>query len=236
MKILVFGDIHGRTIWKQIIEDTNPDLTIFLGDYVTTHENISPEQQLSNLYDILDYKEENSNSVILLRGNHDMCELGYYWAECWPSERKVRDIMSVDPLKSRFLSLTQWIYIMDNIVFSHAGISKVWLEHVLGEIDIHNINNYEISERFGFYPENYYDYSGQSQTQPPTWIGPLTLVTCNIDGYTQVVGHTPVKVVSCIYAENGEHIWLCDNLGNGECLIIEDNKFKRYEQNSRSNS
>ena len=35
--ILVLGDIHGRTIWKDIIDTENPDLIIFLGDYVTTH-------------------------------------------------------------------------------------------------------------------------------------------------------------------------------------------------------
>lgn len=40
MKILILGDIHGRTIWKQIIENENPDKIIFLGDYVSTHEDI----------------------------------------------------------------------------------------------------------------------------------------------------------------------------------------------------
>ena len=53
MKILVLGDIHGRTIWKDIIEKENPDKIIFLGDYVSTHDNISADQQLSNLNNIL---------------------------------------------------------------------------------------------------------------------------------------------------------------------------------------
>ena len=70
MKILVLGDIHGRTIWKNIIEKENPDKIIFLGDYVSTHDNISADQQLSNLNNILNYKEESSDKVILLRGNH----------------------------------------------------------------------------------------------------------------------------------------------------------------------
>ena len=70
MKTLVLGDIHGRTIWKDIIKKENPDKVIFLGDYVTTHEGISSEQQISNLEEILTYKEENSDKVILLRGNH----------------------------------------------------------------------------------------------------------------------------------------------------------------------
>lgn len=69
-RYLVIGDIHGRTIWKDIIEKEDPDKVIFLGDYVSTHEGIPADQQLSNLENILNYKEENSDKVVLLRGNH----------------------------------------------------------------------------------------------------------------------------------------------------------------------
>ena len=51
MATLVFGDIHGRTIWKDIVKKEKYDKVIFLGDYVTTHELISDEQQLSNFID-----------------------------------------------------------------------------------------------------------------------------------------------------------------------------------------
>ena len=70
MKICILGDIHGRTIWKQIIEKENPDKIIFLGDYVATHDNISAVEQINNLNEILSYKEDSSDKVILLRGNH----------------------------------------------------------------------------------------------------------------------------------------------------------------------
>ena len=76
MKILVLGDIHGRTIWKDIIDSENPDKIIFLGDYVSTHDNISSSQQIDNLEDILSYKEGNLDKGILLRGNHDTQHLG----------------------------------------------------------------------------------------------------------------------------------------------------------------
>ena len=69
-RYLVIGDIHGRTIWKDIIEKENPDKVIFLGDYVSTHEDISSTQQINNLEEILAYKEDNPDKVILLRGNH----------------------------------------------------------------------------------------------------------------------------------------------------------------------
>ena len=112
MKNLILGDIHGRLIWYDIIEKEQPDLTIFLGDYVSTHEDVPADQQLSNLEDILNYKEENLDKVILLRGNHDCQMLGYYWAECsgWDPE-VAKGMIS---MKERFLRLTQWIYQIPN--------------------------------------------------------------------------------------------------------------------------
>lgn len=70
MKTVVLGDIHGRTIWKDIISKENPNRVIFLGDYVSTHEGITSKIQISNLLEILEYKENNPDKVILLRGNH----------------------------------------------------------------------------------------------------------------------------------------------------------------------
>ena len=89
MKILVFGDIHGRDCWKDIIHEEFPDNVIFLGDYVSTHDDIDPETQISNLKDILECKMLHMDDVILLRGNHDMQHLGYSWAECSGYNRKV---------------------------------------------------------------------------------------------------------------------------------------------------
>ena len=139
MKILVLGDIHGKIIWEDIIDKENPDKTVFLGDYVCTHDNISSEQQLSNLEDILNYKEKNSDKVILLRGNHDVQHLGYYWARCSGFDQKVGYYMAESNFKERFLKLTQWIHIDDDlkVIFSHAGISSVW------------INNSNINSRCG---------------------------------------------------------------------------------------
>ena len=226
---LVIGDIHGRTIWKYIIDKEAPDKVIFLGDYVTSHEGISAEIQLNNLEDILTFKEDFPDKIILLRGNHDLRELGYYWAECFPNEPNVQKVMSVNPLKSRFESLTQWIYIDEELktVFSHAGISQVWMNNNNIK-DIHDINNLEPSEIFAFTSDNYFDMTGNSETQPPTWIRPGTLIECNIEGWRQVVGHTPVqKGVYCIHDTVGQcEIWLCDALGLKKYLIIDNGKFQ----------
>lgn len=256
MKILVLGDIHGRLIWQDIIEKEHPDLTIFLGDYVSTHEGVSADQQLSNLEDILNHKEENPDKVILLRGNHDVQFLGYYWARCSGYDPKVAEGMA--SMKERFLELTQWIYQIPNtnIVCSHAGISTMFLKNVErylvshgssqyddgsidGEIIIDLINTIEPCELFGF-TGDYFDTYGDSPQQPCTWIRPRSLLEYGVKDITHVVGHTPVERIcnitkECLRLENevsiysnklAPDIWCCDNLTNGEYLIIEDEEFK----------
>ena len=228
MRTLVLGDIHGKTIWKDIIKKENPDKVIFLGDYVTTHDNISSEAQIVNLEEILDYKEANSSKVILLRGNHDGQHLGYSWAECSGLDRTVLKYMSEETFKERFLSLTQWVYIDKelNTIFSHAGVSRVWMESV--NCDIEDLNTLIPSELFGFTPDSLFDCYGDSVTQPPTWIRPRALCKCNISGYDQVVGHTPVThgIVNMRKAtKENRNIWLCDALGLSKYLLIENGTF-----------
>ena len=234
MKILVLGDIHGRGCWEPIIEKENPDLTVFLGDYVSTHGLITEKQQIDNLERILQYKEENSDTVILLRGNHD-CESLVYWAECYPDTRPVvKAYMTKN--KERFLNNTQWIYLYKNICFSHAGVSSIWMEHVAKIKTLEEINALPPSAIFGF-TGKMSDYTGESSTQPPTWIRPHTLVDCGYKGVIHVVGHTNIgNLTNCkdIYVKSGLYsqqeldalvdVWCCDRLPM-EYLIIENNKF-----------
>ena len=124
------------------------------------------------------------------------------------------------------------MYVEGNIIFSHAGISKTWSNNFAFE-DINLLNNCKPSEKFGFTPNNFYDYCGDSITQPCVWIRPQSLIEDALDGYIQIVGHTPVKNIRNTKTLNSEfpEIWLCDNLPK-EYLVIEDNKFiiKQYEE------
>ena len=239
-KIVVIGDIHGRDCWNKIIDD-NPDadLFIFLGDYVSTHDNISSDQQINNLLDILLYKEQNPDKVILLRGNHDLQHLGYYWAECSGYFREVGRELSKEEVHERYLRDTQWVYVYNDIVFSHAGITEKWFRDS-GCETVEDINNLEPSELFGFRPCKLSDYYGISETQGPTWVRPQTLIEYALPGYTYVVGHTTFKRIINLkeeikrqYSDPTElgldfdkcpDIWLCDTLPH-EYLVIENDKF-----------
>lgn len=228
-KILILGDIHGRSCWKDIIKKENPDKVIFLGDYVSSHDNISSDEQIQNLTDILDYKSENTDKVILLRGNHDMQHLGYSWAECSGLNRQVLNWMSSWENKKRFEENTQWIYIIDDIIFSHAGISSEWIKQ--SGLELENINNINSDERFAFTPDSFYDMCGESCTQPCTWIRPGTLIHYPYGNYHQIVGHTPIDINICfkqgkhkmpVQMDNNKYLYLCDMLPNG-WLVMEGN-------------
>lgn len=239
MKTIVLGDIHGRICWYDIIEKENPDRIIFLGDYVSTHDkNISIEQQCSNLEDILNFKEGFGENCILLRGNHDMQHLAYSWAECSGYFPHVAQWMV--GIKDRFLRLTQWVYIQDDLVFSHAGITDQFWEYLnLGEPtkdNILKINELEPSPLFGFTSNRFGDYYGDSPTQPLTWVRPITLMEHNI-GWKQVVGHTRVKTPGELTKQlrgNGwitiPELWVIDSLPYWY-MVIEDGqkRMERYE-------
>ena len=219
MKIVVLGDIHGRAVWKDIIAKEQPNQAIFLGDYVSTHDNVSDEEQVSNLKEILRYKDEHPKTI-LLRGNHDLQHLCYDWAECSDYFPRVAELMA--DLKEEFLAKTQWIYVMGNTVFSHAGISKKWL--AANHLTLDGINELEPSELFGFSIKYDWDVYGTSPEQPPTWIRPSTLFSVAIHGYDQVVGHTEVKHCLNMKDTSGtsNNLWLCDALGNGFYLVIKN--------------
>ena len=73
--ILCIGDIHGRTFWKKAVEDNidKVDKIIFIGDYLDPYpfEGITRKNAIRNFQEIIDFKSENKDKVILLLGNHD---------------------------------------------------------------------------------------------------------------------------------------------------------------------
>ena len=71
-KYIVIGDVHGRGTWvsteKYIKEGYK---IIFLGDYMDTHDDIDTLSIHMNFLEIIRFKEDYPNDVILLVGNHD---------------------------------------------------------------------------------------------------------------------------------------------------------------------
>lgn len=241
MKILVLGDIEGRSCWKNIVDIEKPDKVIFLGDLANTHFKgiITNKMCIDNFKDILKFYDEYEGEVIILRGNHDLDMIGnYYWAECYPRSNKVSQ--AIIPYKYEWLKKSQWIYLYKNICFSHAGVSSIWMKNNKIK-SLEAINTLEPSEIFAF-TGKMSDFTGISPQQPPTWIRPHTLVDCGYKGVIHVVGHTnvgPLRNYKDEYIKSGMYsqveldrlvdVWCCDTLPR-EYLIIDNDKFivKKY--------
>jgi len=135
--MIVLPDIHGRTFWKEAVKDRENEEIVFLGDYLDpyTDENISPEDALENFKEIIEFKKQHPNNVILLVGNHD-CAYFYHGVGnasrfCWYLLRDIEKLFN-DNIKLFQLAYEKEIA-GKRFIFSHAYIHKLWLDDLYGK-------------------------------------------------------------------------------------------------------
>lgn len=131
-KYLIIPDVHGRTFWqeaKELINDV--ERVIFLGDYLDpySYEGISREQAIIQFREIIRFKKDNPEKVILLLGNHD-CAYCYDFGDA-----SRYDYMNEDTIKGLFKDnidlFKLWHLGTGGCLFSHAGITNDWLKYSL---------------------------------------------------------------------------------------------------------
>lgn len=215
MKVVVISDIHGRTKWKQQIEEP-ADLYIFIGDYFDSF-NINGEKQIENFKDIQEFYRQNKDKVILLAGNHDNPNYGCpnFDGSCAGFQSKyaymIRNLL--EPMReAREIQVCK---VIKNYVFSHAGITQTWCEnHGIRfknlEKDINNLFHKDLYS-FIFIEDKkatslrYTNACGDNVWQSPMWTRPQSLYQDKIPNYIQVVGHTAVHDLTL-----KNDIWLTD--------------------------
>lgn len=144
-KILVVPDIHGRTFWKKVTEEIdNYDKVVFLGDYLDAYdfEEISNEQAIENFKEIIDFKKQHNDKVILLFGNHDMpyAFTAYFKFSSYHCRIMRNDYDTIRKLFVDNIDLFQLAYVHEDIIFTHAGIESGWLYSFIDEnADINEI-------------------------------------------------------------------------------------------------
>ena len=235
MKIIALGDIHGRTIWKGIVNNNLSDKIVFVGDYFDSKYGISPEKQKENFRDIIEYKRLNKNKVILLIGNHDFHYLKStekHYSGFQPGHKiEIQELLH-EAIDNDFIKMC---HIEGNVIFSHAGFTKTWCKNNLGyeNPDIGNFENLvndlfkNKPNAFKFTPGKNNSTIGDDICQTPIWVRPNSLLIDKIDNFIQVVGHT--EQISLIKIED---IILIDSLGTtGEYLQITDNSFECVKEN-----
>jgi hypothetical protein len=238
MKTLVLGDTHGRSNWKQAIE-AHPDAEhiIFMGDYFDSFD-ISGAEQLHNFNEIIRFKEETDKHVVMLIGNHDH---HYFDVGETYSGFKAAMKWDIQDLLKKNMHHLQIAHRQGEYLFTHAGISPVWMNNTFGTGKWNKKNMVLLlNELYQNRPNSFnfnhasFDPYGDSPKQGPLWIRPSSLMSSNKgdDGlkksFIQVVGHTQVndifKSFEATEKAMGGRYYLIDAMEDGGYAIIEDGK------------
>ncbi len=227
MKIGVIGDIHGRSIWKEFIKDETIDKWVFIGDYFDSFD-ISFTEQFHNFKELIKFKVDNNDKVVLLVGNHDYHYMktidetysGYQYKTAYYIQALVTDAVDAGHLKL--------CYKHENFLFTHAGVTKTWYQSFIdgNEINIDMVET-NLNDYFHYKPKVFIFNAGKNNsgygddiTQGPLWVRPASLKEDMISGITHVVGHTGVDGIT-IY----DNLILIDCLDyKNEYLVIENGK------------
>ena len=143
-KILCIPDLHGRKFWRQTIFNNinKVDKVIFLGDYLDPYSNEIEENPelmecssfgdskslLSMLHDIVSLKKNEPDKYILLTGNHTD---SYIWSKFHAATRTdYKNWEKYHKFFSQNLDLFNFVWIENDVIFSHAGISQGWAKRV----------------------------------------------------------------------------------------------------------
>ena len=204
MKIISIGDIHGRDYWKKI-NFSLYDKVVFVGDYLDSYY-YTDNQILENFFDIMQLKKDNLEKVILLLGNHD---IQYYFLDEGFGCSGYRPTMAAS-LKEAFKGnrdLFQMAFQIENYLWTHAGVSKGWLDWNKKEIDDFNerfecINLADTFNKMLQAKENRLLHQigkkrgGRYPSGGITWADRIETSNNYLDNYHQIVGHTPINIIT----------------------------------------
>lgn len=220
MKLIAIGDIHGTPYWKNIVSVEKPDVVVFIGDYFDGYN--SELDEVGKFQDIIQYKEEATASVIMLVGNHDH----HYFPEVGNTgtsryQRKIAP--KLEKLIEKNRHHLQIAYQHDDVLFTHAGVTKTFMNNKFGNVwsvkHIPEILNEAFEKNPKIFSFNGIEPSGNDITQSPIWVRPPSLVKDKIP-ITQVIGHT---IVSEIVSYND--IYFIDTMQTSrEYLVFEEGK------------
>jgi hypothetical protein len=231
-KLVAIGDIHGRSTWQQIVEQEQPDIVVFVGDYFDSYD-IPGKTQIDNFKNIIQWKHDNPQcKVVLLIGNHDFHYMPEAYNDRYSGFQKNLYIEIGQVLEANKHHL-RMAYRCDDLVFSHAGITPEFLlNNNWGDQDmVEFVNELWLYKPHKFkFADNGYDHSdpyGDDEFQTPIWIRPRSLMkACQEVKKTmiQVVGHTAVKEIDAKGKATGGRYYFIDCLDNTPEYLVYENK------------
>ena len=131
-KIGICPDVHGRQFWKIVREHKDEfDKICFLGDYVSPYpaEGITNDEAIEVLKEVVEFKKENPDKVVLLLGNHDGSYLNTEICECRTDHRNWNWLNEFYLDNIKLFDLCWETKVGDKrYFFSHSGVRKGWFE------------------------------------------------------------------------------------------------------------
>lgn len=233
MKVAIIGDIHGTTkfleCYKNIQEnDSDVEKIIVLGDWFDPYIDIDLDTMIERYNEFVKIWKSDDRIISIL-GNHDIA--GYIIVNDSTNRtmRYGKGRQRITDVIEQNLSESYLTYKIGDYIFSHAGVSRDWLN----DIDIYDGCNYvndimnckkgwtedELTDICTFYP---YDFSesGIDKHQSCVWIRPQALYSCAIENYNQVVAHTRIKEITKVSLENGKDLWIVDDDRKPNYLLL----------------
>ena len=250
-KTIYIGDIHGRDVWKEIVEEhKDADNIVFIGDYFDSF-NISGVVQLKNAQDIVDFKKgqeiDTTKKVYLLIGNHDIHYMKGVKEKGKTSGFQSNMMYQYEEFFEENKEHFQMCVKIGNRLCTHAGISETFIKDTgYWSHDYEDYNGIEefINDLFHFRPneftfDGWYDRNntglsangyGDDEGQSPVWIRPRSLQRSNKKSelkkqYIQIVGHTEQDNIDIKGKSTGGKYYYIDTLPSGEYLIDKDGEF-----------
>lgn len=168
-KILIVPDVHGRKFWHKAKEMINSvDKVVFLGDYLDPYpwECISRLDTIKEFEEIIKFKNDNPDKVVLLLGNHDCAycfDFGSASRYDYENEFEIKNLFSTN------IGLFRLYFREGNYLFTHAGITRDWLRTYLPEYDIERFTTLTTRELIPFLWKVSFLRGGNQDTGSMVW-------------------------------------------------------------------
>lgn len=246
VKNVYIGDIHGLTVWKDIVKKhSDADNIIFIGDYFDSFD-INGLDQLHNAKEIVEFKKSQeldpNKKVYLLIGNHDHHYLPGTSERGLTSGYQPVMAFQFEDFFRENKDMFQMAVIIGDKLCTHAGVSDKYItDFGYWTYDKHkdesNVADW-LNDLFKYKPNSFlfsagYDKNntgfgsdgyGDDEWQCPIWIRPKSLQRVNKKTdlkkmFIQIVGHTLQSSIDIKGKTTGGKYYYIDTLPNNEYLV-----------------
>lgn len=128
---IIIPDLHGRRFWRDAVSGHEDENIVFLGDYLDPYswEGITHDTAYAELLDIIAFKKEHPDNVVLLLGNHDLSYIDRLICDCRRDSHNAERnrILFEDNMSLFELSHETQLENGQKVLFSHAGVRAKWV-------------------------------------------------------------------------------------------------------------